>query len=128
MVDVLFLIARVVLGGFYLYNAWNHFSNYKGMSAYAGSKGIPMPTLAVLGGGVLLLVGGLSILTGFYPEIGVAMVVLFLVPVAFMMHDFWAINDPQQKMGQQVNFLKNIALAASALMFLMISEPWPFSL
>jgi uncharacterized membrane protein YphA (DoxX/SURF4 family) len=52
----------------------------------------------------------------------------FLVPVAFIMHNFWAVQDPQMKMVEMVNFTKNLALAASALMFLAIPQPWPFSL
>jgi uncharacterized membrane protein YphA (DoxX/SURF4 family) len=77
---------------------------------------------------LLLLLGGLSILLGYQPTIGAILIVIFLVPVAFMMHNFWAIEDPQMKMVEMVNFMKNLALAASALMFLAIPQPWPFSL
>jgi len=125
---IAFLIGRIILGVFYLYNALHHFQQIKMMSGYAASKGIPAPKLAVGGSGLLLLLGGLSILTGYQPYIGAIMIVLFLVPVAFMMHNFWAGSDPQAKMGERVNFLKDIALAASALMFLAIPTPWPFSL
>jgi uncharacterized membrane protein YphA (DoxX/SURF4 family) len=100
----------------------------KMMSGYAASKGVPAPTLAVGGSGLLLLLGSLSILLGYQPYIGAIMIVVFLVPVAFMMHNFWAVSDPQAKMGERINFMKDIALAASALMFLAIPTPWPFSL
>jgi hypothetical protein len=33
-----------------------------------------------------------------------------------------------QRMGEMVNFNKNLALAGSALMFLAIPQPWPLSL
>jgi hypothetical protein len=32
------------------------------------------------------------------------------------------------KMGDMVNFTKNVALLGSSLMFLAIPQPWPFSL
>jgi len=117
-----------VLGVYYLFNALNHFRSLNMMAGYAGSKGVPAPKLAVAGTGVLLLLGGLSILLGVQPTIGVILIVVFLVPVAFMMHNFWAVQDPQMKMMEMVNFMKNIALAASALMFLAIPQPWPLSL
>jgi len=123
-----FFIGRIILGLYYLFNAVNHFMQLEMMSGYAASKGVPAPKLAVGGSGLLLLLGGLSILLGYQPYIGAILIVVFLVPVAFMMHNFWTISDPQAKMGEMVNFLKTIALAASALMFLAIPTPWPFSL
>jgi len=125
---VAFLIGRIILGVYYLYSAVHHFMGIKMMSGYAASKGVPAPTLAVGGSGLLLLLGSLSILLGYQPYIGAIMIVVFLVPVAFMMHNFWAVSDPQAKMGERINFMKDIALAASALMFLAIPTPWPFSL
>lgn len=126
--EIAFLIGRIVLGIYYLFNAVNHFRNLEMMSGYAGSKGVPAPKLAVFGTGILLALGGLSILTGFQPYIGAAFIVIFMVPVAFMIHNFWAVEDQQMKMAEMVNFTKDLALAASALMFLAIPTPWPFSL
>jgi len=78
--------------------------------------------------GILLLIGGVSIITGYKPTIGVIALVTFFLPVTFIMHDFWAVTDQMQRMGQMVNFMKNIALMASAVMFLSIPQPWPLSL
>jgi len=124
---VAYLIGRILVGLYYLYNALNHFKSLDMMAGYAGSKGVPAPKLAVAGSGVLLAVGGLSLLTGFEPRLGVAAVVLFLVPVTLTMHQFWRVSDPMQKMGEQVNFMKNVALLGSTLMFLVIPRPWPYS-
>jgi len=123
-----FLIGRIIVGGYYLFNAYNHFSQLDMMVGYAGSKGVPAPKLAVGGSGLLLLVGGLSILLGYQPLIGVIALIVFFLPVTFMMHDFWTVEDPQMKMGEMVNFMKNMALIGSTLMFLAIPTPWLFSL
>lgn len=45
-----------------------------------------------------------------------------------MMHRFWDVEDQAAKMGEMVNFTKNMALIGSALMFLAVPQPWPFSL
>lgn len=125
---IAFLIGRIILGVYYLFNASNHFFQLNTMAAYAQSKGVPAPKLAVLVSGVLLLIGGLSILTGFQPLIGIAALVLFFLPVTFVMHAFWKVQDQMARIREMVDFLKNIALMASALMLLAIPTPWPFSL
>lgn len=128
MTDALFLIGRIVLGLFYLYNASNHILNLKAMAGYTRSKGVPMPELATLGTGVALLLGGLSIMSGLYPVVGVALLVIFLLSAAFIMHNFWTVSDPQARAMETIQFSKDLALAASALMFLAIPDPWALSL
>ena len=125
---IAFLIGRIILGVYYLYNARNHFLHGHMMAPYAESHGVPLPKAVVPASGVLLLIGGLSILTGVLPVVGVAAVLLFLVPVSLMMHNFWAIQDPMQRMSDTINFAKNMALVGAALMFLAIPQPWPISL
>jgi len=125
---IAFLIGRIILGLYYLMMAMNHFTKMEMMAGYAGSKGVPAPKLAVAGTGLLLGLGGLSILLGFLPTIGVALIIVFLLPTTFMMHNFWTIEDEMAKMGDMVNFMKNWALIGSTLMFLAIPQPWAFGL
>ena len=119
-----FYVGKLIVGFFYLYNGVNHFANLKDVAAYAASKGIPFPEIAVAGSGVLLLLAGILILSGIYTEVAVVTILLFFVPVTFMMHNFWAVGN-EMKMIELVNFTKNMALMGSALMFLMIPKPWP---
>jgi putative oxidoreductase len=55
--------------------------------------------------------------------VGIALLVIFLVPTAFVMHNFWAEQDPMAKANQMAHFLKNIALAAAVTM-LAASPTW----
>ena len=89
---------------------------------------MPLPAVATIISGVSLLTGGASVVTGFRPEIGLGLIVAFLVVVTPKMHDFWAATDPTQRMGDFINFQKNAALAGAALMMLAIPRPWPYSL
>ena len=126
--EIAFLIGRIILGIYYLMMAGNHFMQLEMLTGYASSKNVPAPRLAVIVTGLLLLIGSLTILTGFRPEIGVAALVIFFLPVTFMMHNFWAVEDQQMRMVEMTNFTKNMGLLGSALMFLAIPQPWPFSL
>lgn len=125
--DILHLLGRIIFGGFFIYNGVQHFMDMDTMKGYAGSKGVPAPGLAVAGSGLMLVLGGASVLLGLWPRIGLALVILFLVPVAFMMHDFWAVPE-DQKQAEMVNFSKNMALAGAALIMLAGAGSWPYML
>ena len=76
--NIAFLVGRGIVGGFFLMNGFNHFAQLNMMAGYAKSKGVPAPALAVGGSGVLLFLGGLSLLLGYHPTIGVGLLVIFL--------------------------------------------------
>ena len=111
-------LGRILFGGYFAYNGFNHFKMLDMMSGYAKSKGAPMPKLSVAFSGVLLIVGGLSVLFDIFPGFGLIALALFLVPVTFIMHAFWKIQDPIAKMGEMINFTKNIALLGAVLILL----------
>ncbi len=121
----LFILGRLLFGGFFAFNGIGHFLQLGPLAGYARMKGVPAPEAAVILTGLLLLLGGLSIVFGAFPRLGVILIVIFLLPTSFMMHDFWSVTDQMQKTAEMVNFLKNIALAGAALMFLAIPQPWP---
>lgn len=126
--ELAFLIGRIIIGLYWIYGAIAHFTQAKSMVPYARMKGVPFADIAVPGTGVLLLIAGLSILTGIYPVIAVATLALFLVPVTVMMHNFWTVEDQTMKMNDMVMFTKNLALLGYTLVLLAIPQPWPFSL
>lgn len=124
----LFIAGRVLFGGFFAFNGLNHFLQLGFMAGYAQMKGVPAPALAVALTGVLLLAGGLSILFAAWPRVGIALLVVFLLPTSVIMHDFWSVADPLQRTVEMTSFMKNMALAGAALMLLGIPEPWAASL
>lgn len=125
MVEILFLVGRVLYGGFFVMSGMKHFTQMPMMAGYAQSKGVPAPKLAVGGSGLLLVLGGLGVLLGAYVQIALLFVALFLIPVTFQMHSYWKESDPNMKMSNEVNFWKNIALLGAALVMLIIPVPWP---
>lgn len=124
----LFLLGRILLGGYFLQNAYNHFKNVAALTGYAQSKSVPSPKVAVLITGIMMLLGGLGILFGVYIEYAVALLVLFLLGTLWQMHRYWEIADPMMRMGEHVNFYKNLALIGALLMLLAIPAPWAVSL
>jgi putative oxidoreductase len=76
---------------------------------------------------VILLLGGLSMLLGVYPVVGIILLVVFLLGVSFQMHSYWKVDDAQMKQIDMINFTKNMALVGALLMFLLPPHPWPMS-
>ena len=111
--DVAFSIGRIIFGGYWLMAALNHFKSLSHMSGYAKAKGTPLSNFGVAGTGVILSAGGLSILLGVYPVVGIAMLIVFLLGVSVQ---------------NIINFTKNMALIGALLMFLLLPRPWPMSL
>jgi len=57
-------VGRLVFGGYFLYSGIHHFTDRDRLIGDAKSKGVTWPEAAVLGSGALLVLGGLSMLTG----------------------------------------------------------------
>lgn len=116
----IYFIGRIILGVYFLYNAYNHFANVDSLAGYAASKKVPMPRVAILATGVMLFIGGAAILTGMSMVIGLWILVAFLIATSFVMHPYWKITDPTMKMGERIAFQKNMAIMGALLMIIAL--------
>lgn len=126
------LLGRILFSMVFIANGlMGHFGNIDMMAQFAGMKGVPAPQLAVLVTGVMLVLGGLSILLGLYVRIGALLLVVFLVPTALIMHDFWTLDDAMARMNDMAHFMKDLALGGAAFLiwyFERKAGPFPLSL
>jgi putative oxidoreductase len=114
------LVGRVLFGGLIAFQGVNHFMNVDQLTGYADAKGVPAPRVGVVASGVMLILGGLSILAGVYATIGAGMVAVFLLVTSPAIHDFWAASE-EQAQSEMTDFIKNGELLGAALTFLAIS-------
>jgi putative oxidoreductase len=108
------LIGRIFFSLIFLLTAFNHFSGES--IAYAASQNVPFASLLVPASGILAILGGISIVLGYKAKLGAWLIVLFLVPVTLMMHNFWTITDPMMRQMQMAMFMKNISMLGGALL------------
>ncbi len=118
--EYLNIIGRILFGGYFIIAGFNHLSKMEMMTGYAKSKNVPMAKLAVPFTGLMLLAGGLSYIFNFHVTAGSIILIAFLLPTTFMMHGYWSIQDPMQKITERINFEKNLALIGALILFLSV--------
>jgi uncharacterized membrane protein YphA (DoxX/SURF4 family) len=59
---------------------------------------------------------GALLATGKAPRLAAGALAASLVPTTMAGHRFWEVNDPNQRMDQQVHFLKNLALLGGLML------------
>ncbi len=83
--------------------------------AFGAQQGVPLPGVLVPLAGLISLGGGLSVILGYRARLGAWLLVLFLVPVTIMLHNFWAVKDPMMAQMQLGFFLANVSRIGGAL-------------
>ncbi len=122
-----FVVSRFILGAVYHGSGIENLLQLDGRAGYAASKGVTNATFWVTIASLLLVFGGASFITGIRPQLGVAAIALFLVPVTLIMHNFWALEGMQAELERH-SFMGNVGLFASAVLLLAVPQPWAVSL
>lgn len=118
--DVLALIARIVFAILFVGSAVGHMTATDAMAGYAATKKLPQPRLAVQVSGVYIFVAAVMLVLGVWPDLAAIALVPFLLVTSFVFHDFWTQTDPQARMLEQTQFLKDLSLAGAALGFFVL--------
>lgn len=110
-------VGKLGFVAFFAMSGISHLVNYKGMTAYAQSKKIPLAGAAVVVSGLMMLAGAAMMLVHWHPIWGAVLLVAFLVPAAFLIHNFWVETDPMMRANQMAHFWKNLTIAAGAVLY-----------
>jgi len=108
------LLGRTLYAAIFIIAGPGHFA--AGTISYAAHQGVPMASIVVPLSGLMALIGGVSILVGYFARYGAWLIVFFLVPVTIMMHRFWGVPNPSMAQIQQIMFMKNLSMLGAALL------------
>ena len=117
MRDITDLIGRIFLSAIFIFEAIDSilfFGNTKdSMSEY----GLMWAQDFQLYGAIFLLtMGGLMVLFGYRSTLGAILLLIYWVPVTFLVHDFWNTTTNAELREQSILFMKNIAIIGGLLM------------
>ncbi len=120
----IFLLGRLLFSIVFIIKGIGHFCPK--MIERVAETGVPMAHFLVPLWGVVALVGGLSLLLGYKAKIGAWMLVVFLIPVTFMIHTYWDKEAGMLARMDMLCFWKNISLIG-ALLMLAYTGSGPYS-
>jgi putative oxidoreductase len=121
---ILVPLARLLFASIFLFYGPRNFTDFN--IQLGANAGMPMPNLVVPIGGIIAIVGAVSVVLGYKARIGAVLLILFLVPATLFVHRFWALEGAAQQ-EQIANFLRNTSLIGGAL-FLCHFGAGPYSL
>ena len=119
--NAVMLIGRILFAFMFIASGLNHLTKAEAMAGYAAYKKVPAPKLANALSGILMILGGLSVILGVYADLGAVVLAALLVIMALKMHDFWTQTDATAKQTEMIGFLKNISMAGGALFMFAIA-------
>lgn len=119
---VVSILGRLFLVTIFLMSAvGNKIPQFGQVSKYMASEGVPAPDVLLAGAIVFLLIGGLTILFGYYARFGAVLLLIFLAAASYYFHDFWKIDaqaNPAEFQQQMIHFMKNLGLMGAMLLLI----------
>jgi putative oxidoreductase len=112
--DITTLAGRILISVIFLISGFFKVGGYSQIVGYAAAVHLPAPGVAIAMAAAVELACGLAILAGFKTRASAWLLFLYLLPVTYIFHNFWAVQGQEQQM-QMVNFLKNVAIMGGLL-------------
>jgi putative oxidoreductase len=107
-------IARILLSALFLLSGFNKIAHFGASSQMIKGMGVPFASLAT-GIAILIEIGGaVAIIAGWKTKLAAWVQFVYLIPVTFMIHNFWASPAAMQQ-DQMVHFMKNLGIMGGLL-------------
>jgi putative oxidoreductase len=119
MKDIIDLIGRIFISVIFLFEAYDSTKYFNETLRQMSQYGLTwQPKMLLLGAIVLLSMGGILVLIGYRASLGAFLLLLYWIPVTFIVHSFW--NDPPELVRlQSILFMKNLAVTGGLLVVLV---------
>ena len=112
--DITTLAGRILISVMFLISGFFKLGGYAQVVGYAAAMHLPAPGVAIAVAAAIELGCGLAVLVGFRTRFAAWLLFLYLIPVTYFFHNFWAAQGMEQQ-TQMINFLKNAAIMGGLL-------------
>lgn len=130
------LVGRVLLSFIFLFEAYDSVFFFKETKLKMNFYGVSWnQDMLLYGAIVFLILGGILVLVGYRASLGAFLLLLYWIPVTFIVHDFWNVpfncnmhisctelnieTDEIYRRLEAVLFMKNLAIIGGLLMILV---------
>ena len=121
------LIGRWLLAWYYLTATLHAGRDWRALTGLMHEHHVPLAPLVLLIVLVLAFMGVLSLAFGFQARHGAVMLFGLTAVAAFVMHDYWHIDDPAMRQAELEIFARDIAICGGLLLVVGMG-PGPFSI
>jgi len=108
------LLGRILVSAVFILGGVGKIMGFSMEEGMAAAKHLPMPAVALAIALVIELVGGLAILVGLFTRFTAWILFLYLIPVTFLFHNFWALEG-MDRIDNMIHFEKNLAIMGGLL-------------
>ncbi|WP_071515937.1 DoxX family protein [Geitlerinema sp. PCC 9228] len=108
--NAIVIFGRLCLAAIFVYGSITGILDFSMKQEMIANKGLPIPTVLLLGNIVFQIVGAISLITGLQTRWGSLVLIVFLVPTTLVFHNFWVNSE------ETIPFLKNLGLIGGLLM------------
>lgn len=112
---IVFLIGRILFAAYFAMAAMGHFTRGQMMVGYAQARGFALAGMSSWPAGIWLVLGVVSIVFGVWPDVGALLLAAFPIVTAMGVHTFWKDADPQQRMTEMQNHVRNWTFVGAAI-------------
>jgi putative oxidoreductase len=119
MKDIFDLLGRIFISFIFFFEVSDTLFFYKDTKNKMNEYGILWQQDLLLNGSIFLLIlGSLLVLLGYRPSFGAILLLLYWIPVTFILYPFWD-AVPELKREMSVQFIKNMAISGGLFLVLV---------
>jgi putative oxidoreductase len=113
--DAVVLVGRILLAAIFIKSGFGKITGFEGTVGYIASKGLPLPQIGAIVAILVELGGGILLAIGFKARWAALAIAIFTLAAGIIFHNYWAV-DAAQRMGQEINFWKNVSMTGGLLL------------
>ena len=107
-------IARILVGALFVLSGFFKLTHFGATSQMIAGVGMPLASVATAVSILIEIGGAAAIIIGWQTKLVAWVQFAYLIPVTFMLHNFWASPAAMQQ-DQMVHFMKNLGIMGALL-------------
>lgn len=119
MTPLIIIVGRILIGGYFLQAGIRNAMKLEPHTGILGRFGVPLPRVALYIGLALQILGGVSVVLGFYPAWGAAALIVFTILANALYHNFTRFTG-EERTGHLNSVLTNLGMIGGLLLVIAI--------
>ena len=115
-------LALLLFSGIFVTGGWQQVQEPHQRAERARNSGLPIPDEVVRASGWAMIIASVLIHIKPLRRLTALMLALQLMPITYLGHRFWEMEEGQARFQNRTHFFKNLAIIGAALLIAMTDE------